>query len=220
MSRLARYRQDLRTFPADAGIAWANEGWRGVWDVLSSRTLHRLVRTERLIVFAQPLDDLPEVATPPGVTIAPLTERQLPMLTYLVGQRELDGFRTLLANGRHGLVAWRDGRAVGYAWVAERLGPDVTRCPIPLPPDAAYLWDLYVVPAERGNGVGTALASARLATARDRGFREGWRMIAPRNVASLRTLRSGSALRVVGEIRFVQVLSVLRARFRPWPVQV
>jgi GNAT superfamily N-acetyltransferase len=132
-----------------------------------------------------------------------------------VGRRQLDGFRRLQANGRICLVAWRDGRAVGYAWVAERLGPDVTRCPIPLPPHAAYLWDLYVVPSERGNGVGTALAAARLTAARERGFREGWRMIGPDNAASLRTLRSGRALRVVGEVRFVQFLGVLRARFLP-----
>ena len=40
-------------------------------------------------------------------------------------------------------------------------------------------------------------------------------MIAPRNLPSLRTLRAGGSTRIVGEIRFVQLLSLLRARFVP-----
>ena len=137
------------------------------------------------------------------------------MLAYLVSRRDLDAFRALLAAGRIGVVAWRGGRAVGYAWMAERLAPDVTRCPIPLPEEAVYLWDLYVLPAERGRGIGSALAAERLAIARELGYQEGWRMIAPRNLPSLRTLRAGGATRIVGEIRFVQLLSLLRARFLP-----
>jgi len=217
MTRLAKYVEDARTFPGDARIAWTNEGWRGVLDALAGRTVHRLFRAKRLVVFAQSLDHIVNTPLPGGITLERLEPGQLPLLVYLVGRRQLDGFRRLLANGRIGIVAWREGRPVGYAWVAERLGPDVTLCPIPLPSDAAYLWDLYVVPSERGNGVGTALAAARLRAARDRGFREGWRMITPGNGASLRTLRSGRALRVVGEIRFVQFAGILRARFLPCP---
>ena len=217
MTRLAKYVEDARTFPGDARIAWAKEGWRGVVGEFSGRTVHRVFRRQRLILFAQSLDHIVDAALPEGITIGPLEPRQLPMLACLAGRRQLDGFRRLLANGRVCVAAWREGRPVGYAWVAERLGPDVTLCPIPLPPDAAYLWDLYVVPAERGNGVGTALAAARMRAARDRGFREGWRMIRPDNAASLRTLRSGRALRVVGEIRFVQLVGLLRARFLSCP---
>lgn len=215
MSRLARYVRDCRTFPADARIAWSNEGWRGVWEAIASRTLRKVLRRDRMILFAQGLDDLPETCSPDDVSVTRLLPRELPMLAYLVSRRDLDAFRALLAAGRIGVVAWRGGRAVGYAWMAERLGPDVTRCPIPLPEEAVYLWDLYVLPAERGRGVGSGLATERLSIARGLGYQEGWRMIAPRNFASLRTLRAGGATRIVGEIRFVQVLSVLRARFLP-----
>ena len=215
MSRLARYVRDCRTFPADARIAWSNEGWRGVWEAIASRTLRKVLRRDRMILFAQGLDDLPEACSPDDVSVTRLLPRELPMLAYLVSRRDLDAFRALLAAGRIGVVAWRGGRAVGYAWMAERLGPDVTRCPIPLPEEAVYLWDLYVLPAERGRGVGSALATERLSIARGLGYQEGWRMIAPRNFASLRTLRAGGATRIVGEIRYVQVLSVLRARFLP-----
>jgi GNAT superfamily N-acetyltransferase len=215
VSRLARYVRDCRTFPADARIAWSNEGWRGVWEAIATRTLRKVLHGDRMILFAQGLDDLPEVGSPDGVTIARLQPRELPMLAYLGSRRDLDAFRALLAAGRIGVVAWRGGRAVGYAWMAERLAPDVTRCPIPLPEEAVYLWDLYVLPAERGRGIGSALAAERLAIARELGYQEGWRMIAPRNLPSLRTLRAGGSTRIVGEIRFVQLLSLLRARFLP-----
>jgi GNAT superfamily N-acetyltransferase len=215
VSRLARYVRDCRTFPADARIAWSNEGWRGVWEAIATRTLRKVLHGDRMILFAQGLDDLPEVGSPDGVTIARLQPRELPMLAYLASRRDLDAFRALLAAGRIGVVAWRGGRAVGYAWMAERLALDVTRCPIPLPEEAVYLWDLYVLPAERGRGIGSALAAERLAIARELGYQEGWRMIAPRNLPSLRTLRAGGSTRIVGEIRFVQLLSLLRARFLP-----
>ena len=217
---LARYVRECRTFPADARIAWSNEGWRGLWEAVASRTLRKVIRRDRMILFAQGLEALPDIGPPDGITLARLTPHELPLLAYLASRRDLDRFRAWLAAGRVGVVAWRGGRAVGYAWMAEQLGADVTRCPVPLPEDAVYLWDSYVLPAERGAGIGSALAAERLAIARERGYREAWRMIAPRNVASLRTLRAGGGLRVVGEIRFVQLLGLLRARFDPARVRV
>ena len=205
---LARYVQDCRTFPGDARIAWSNEGWRGLWEAIATRTLRKVIRRDRMILFAQSLVDLPEVTSPEGVLVTRLGPRELPMLVYLASRRDLDRFRDWLAAGRIGVVAWRGGRAVGYAWMAEQLGEDVTRCPVPLAEDAVYLWDSYVLPAER------------LAIARELGYREAWRMIAPRNTPSLRTLHSGGAIRVVGEIRFVQLLGQLRARFDPARIRV
>ena len=66
------------------------------------------------------------------------------------------------------------------------------------------------------NGVGSALASARIRKARELGFSEGWRMISPSNGASLRTLaRTGSGTRVIGELRYVKVLSHVQVWFTP-----
>jgi len=211
---LAKYVEDCRTFPRDAALAYGHNGWRGVWAALAPRTFHRIFRTGHMLIFAQTLDTSPDVAPPPGVRIAPLSEADWPALSTLVTQRDLARFRSLTAAGRHGLVAWRGGQPIGYGWVAEGIGPDVTACPLALPVHAAYLWDLYVIPSERGNGVGSALASARIRSARDLGFSEGWRMISPSNVASLRTLaKSANGTRVVGELRYVKVLSRVHARF-------
>jgi len=213
---IRKYVEDCRTFPADAALGWHHNGWRGVWDTLAPRTIDRIFRTGRMVVFAQSLDASPDVISPPGVRIAPLSEADWPALSTLVMQRDLARFRGLVAGGRHCVVAWRGSQPIGYGWVAEGIGPDVTACAFPLPAHAAYLWDLYVIRSERCNGVGSALASARVRKARELGFSEGWRIIAPSNGASLRTLaKTASGPRVVGELRYVKVLSRVRERFTP-----
>jgi GNAT superfamily N-acetyltransferase len=214
--KLQKYLEDCLTFPDDAVLAFRLEGLRGLWDTVAARTVDRVIRSGHVLVFAQALDSAPEVAPPPGVIIRPISSQDWDALASIVTRRNLELFRALVANGRHGLVAWRGSQPIGYGWVAERVGPDVMACPLPLPADAAYLWDLYVVPEERSNGIGSALASARIRTARERGFREGWRMISPSNAASLRTLaKSGRDTRVVGELRFVKLLARTRAQFTP-----
>ena len=215
---LAKYVADLVTFPGDAALAYRNEGLRGVWGAITPRTIHRVIRVSRLTVFAQPLDPIPDVNMPAGVTVARLRLEQIPSLASIAGERDRKRFRRLLEIGCVGLVAWRGARPVGYAWVATEMSPEVTCCPLELPADAAYLWDLYVIPAERRSGVGSVLASERLRTARALGRNSGWRMITPDNAASLRTLhRSGASTRVVGRIRYLKFGSQLFARFTPCP---
>jgi GNAT superfamily N-acetyltransferase len=212
--RMDKYIADCRTFPGDAKLAYRNDGWRGVWSTLAQRTTDRILRTGHFVIFAQPFEAALDVAPPAGVRIAPFAEADWPALSTLVTQRALARFRVLVAAGRHCVVAWRGAQPIGYGWVADRLGPDVTACEFPLPAHAAYLWDLYVIPSERSSGVGSALAAARIQRARELGFSEGWRMIAPSNGASLRTLaRTGNGTRVIGELRFVKLLSWMRVRF-------
>jgi GNAT superfamily N-acetyltransferase len=214
--RLDKYLADIRGFPADAALAWRHERWRGVWDTLAQRSLHRVFRHGRLTVYAQPLAAAREVPPPSGVRLAPLAEADWAALGELVSRRNLERFRLLAGRGHRCVVAWRGARPIGYAWVALWMEPAVSLCPLPLPADAAYLWDLYVVPAERSSGVGSALAGARLGVARERGYREGWRMIERSNRASLRTLvKSGGTTRVVGEVRYVKLLSRMRSWFAP-----
>jgi GNAT superfamily N-acetyltransferase len=213
---LAKYAVDAVTFPGDAALAYRNEGWHGVWNAIVPRTVYRIARSGRLTVFAQRLDADPERTMPAGVAVAPLGAAQLPSLDPIAGMRERERFRRLLEIGCLGLVAWRGLRPVGYAWVATEIHPEVSHCPLVLPRGAAYLWDLYVLPAERRSGVGSALARERLRTARALGCTEGWRMIAHGNTASLRTLcRGGAAPRVVGEMRYLKLGRRLYSRFTP-----
>src|SRR3954471_9114973 len=218
MSRFTGYWFDLKTLPGDARMAYRREGWTGVWKAMATRSLHRIFRRGRLVVFAHPVDQMVDLPPPAGVRISQPTAQEWPRLASLVGQRELQRFCALSARGRRCLVAWRGETPVGYAWVADDLGPDVAPSPLPLafPSSAAYLLNLYVLPAERSSGIGSALASARLRLARETGFVEGWRMVAPTNAPSLRTVhKTAAGTRLVGEIRFVQLLGRTHARFTP-----
>ncbi len=214
--RVGKYLIDCRTFPSDVLLSYRLGGIRSMWDALADRSVHRLIRTGHMVVFAQTLESAPEICPPLGVVIRLLSDDDWAALSRIVTQRSLASFRVLAGNGRHCVIAWRGSEPIGYGWVATWIGPDVTACPLALPADAAYLWDLYVLPGERSNGVGSALASARIRTARELGFREGWRMIAPSNAASLRTLtKTGRDTRVVGELRFIKILSSIYSRFSP-----
>lgn len=216
MSRFRQYLYDVRTLPADMALGYHLEGMRGAWKALASRTLHRVVRFGRLVVFAHQLDREVEVTPPPDVRITRASAGDWALLGSLIPQRERIRFETLLGKGRRCLIAWRGDRPVGYAWVASDFGPDVALWPLPLkfPPTAAYLWNLYVLPSERSNGIGSALAQARLQLAKELGFREGWRMVATSNRASLRTVhKSAPGSRTVGELRFLQICGRTFARF-------
>jgi GNAT superfamily N-acetyltransferase len=217
-ARIDKYRRDWSSLPADAALGYRTEGIGGVWSALAERSVYRVFRVGRLTVYAQPLQNIPDIPPPAGIRITAIRDNEWPALSSLVSQRNLPRFQARAQNGCHCLVAWRGSTPLGYAWVAEQITPLVTEVPPPLPPDAAYLWDLFVTPSERGNGIGSALAHARLRTAQALGFREGWRMISPSNTASIRTLKkSGSETRVVGELRFVKVLAQLHVRFIPAP---
>ena len=215
---LAKYATDLASLPGDAAIGYRTEGLRGVWDAVAARTVHRVIRASRLTVFAQTLEWIPDVPPPAGVRLERLRPDAVEGMAPIVGARDRKRFLRLLDIGCIGLVAWRGAHPVGYAWVAPEMRPEVSRCPLELPPHAAYLWDLYVVPSERRSGVGSALAAERLRVAREQGRSEGWRMITPDNTASLRTLRrSGMAPRIIGEFRYLKLGSRLFARFTPCP---
>jgi GNAT superfamily N-acetyltransferase len=217
MIRLDKYLLDLRTFPADAALGYRRDGIRGVWRAVATRSLDRVLRGGRLIVFAHSLDGELGLSLPPGIRITRATDEELKALGPVTGQRDVSRFRSLVKNGRHCLIAWRGDQPLGYTWVAGGVGPDIMMWPLPLefPPDVAYLWNLYVLPSERSNGIGTALAQARLHLARELGFREGWRMVAPSNRPSLRTVaKSGISTRIVGELEFLHLMGRTFGRFK------
>jgi len=72
-----------------------------------------------------------------------------------------------------------------------------------------YVAVLDGVPDEEAGTVEIALGKVSSAE-------EGWRMVAPTNAPSLRTVqKTGAGTRLVGEIRFVQLLGRTYARFTP-----
>ncbi|MGH7499094.1 MAG: GNAT family N-acetyltransferase [Gemmatimonadales bacterium] len=216
-SRLLRFAGHWRGFPGEARRAYRVGGMSELRQLVADRSVHLLFRRDRMVVVAQALDSVRDAATPEGVTITSGTREDIGLLTELASARDIQLFRGRHDAGRTCLLAWRNGRPIGYTWLSERMGPDVTVCTLPLPPNAAYLYDLFVLPAERSSGVGSALVSARLRLARDRGFTEGWRMISVGNHASFRTVEKtrGPGTRVVGEMRYLKVLDRIYPRFTP-----
>jgi GNAT superfamily N-acetyltransferase len=183
------------------------------------RTVQRAVRWGRVLVITQRLDDLRELPPPSGVTIRGADRRDLPALRDLLSGLEAGRFADHTARGRVCLVAWRDDRPIGYGWMADRFGSDMTAiaCPLALPPTATYLWNLYVAPDQRGQGVGSALSTARLLLARERGLREAWRMIEPSNHPSLRIVAKtgGPSTRIIGELWYLKLMSRAYGQFHP-----
>lgn len=214
--RFGKYLADARTFPHDARLAWRLDGWAGVWSEIRERTVYRLYRSGHFMVVQQDLSSFRTAPPPSGVRFAVMTQEEWPRLGEIVGSRKLTRYRANASRGRICITAWRGDRPIGYTWISDRMEADVEVYPLPLPEDAAYLWDLYVIPNERGNGVGSALVSARLQYALDQGFRTGWRMISPRNTASLRTLArtSGEGTRILGEVHYHKWLARARIDFR------
>ncbi|HEU4699175.1 MAG TPA: GNAT family N-acetyltransferase [Gemmatimonadales bacterium] len=218
--RFARYLDDLRTLPGDVRLAWRLEGWSGVRAELAERTLHRLWRSGHLLLIAQELTAAARTPVPAGVEIRELAEEDWDALASILTRRALRQCRAAHAAGRVCLVAWRGPRPIGYTWLSAQVDASIEPTVPPLPPGAAYLWNLWVLPAERSGGVGSALVSARLDAALARGFREGWRMVSPRNTPSLRTVAktAGTGTRVVGELRYRKLGRRVRTRFTPAPL--
>jgi GNAT superfamily N-acetyltransferase len=213
---VVRYLKDLLGLPADVALAWRHRGFAGVRNEIAHRTLWAFFRWNRLSVWEQPLSDLEDVRLPDGVTIE-LFRGDWFELAKIAPRRELHAFRRAAAKGRHCLVARRDGRPIGYTWTSLVIEREIERFDIPLPPDAAYGWNLYVIPSERNSGTGTALVSARLNLARSLGRERGWRVIAPSNAPSKRTLEKASRGRHkhVAELVHVQIGPIRFDRYRP-----
>jgi GNAT superfamily N-acetyltransferase len=205
----------------DVANARARAGWRAAARELRGFVRDRLFRHGRLVVMEQELDRVPLIAPPSGVAIRRL-EPASPTAEWtglegLVGARTTLRFREALGRGRVCLLAWRGSRAIGYAWLAERVEADLESFPVPLPPGTAYAGAVFVQPAERGVGIGAALMSARLLEARDRGYAKAWRVADPDNRAGLRTIErsAGGGNRVVGTLLYFKLLGLSVGRFRP-----
>ncbi len=206
----------LRDFSRAVARVFRERGLRGVWHEVRARTIYRFYRRWRLLVLEQDLATAVETPTPPGVEIRTFAGPDWSPLAGLVGDRKFRRVMQRAAAGRTCIVAWRDGRPIGYTWLSEAIDRAVEIYPLVLPPDAAYEWDLYMTRAERNRGVGAALVSADMRLARERGFRRIWRVIAPENVRSLRaTGKTSPGARLVGEIVQIKILRSFHGRFIP-----
>jgi GNAT superfamily N-acetyltransferase len=208
------YLSDLRTLPADAARAWRFAGWAGIRDEIRKRTIERVGGYVRRFVIESDLGRLAEVAPPEAVEVRLFDGPDWSLLGDMVTARLAHQFKDAAAAGRICLVAWKQRRAVGYAWFSPRIELHHEKYELPLPADAIYIWHLEVSPLERRQGVAAALLSSGLQVARDRGLRRSWIVIHPDNIASLRTISSIASSQVLGTVWRLKVLSWIYSRYR------
>jgi len=179
LTRLRKYTEDLRTFPGDATLAYRTTGSRAYGRYSPHRWVYRVVRTGHFIVYAsrstarrgdttsrgyhhllgcRPMARVDEVGDSTRARSLPAIARRRPPLSGSLARLRADRL----------WPGWRS-----------ELGPTSRSARSSCRPTRHISGNLYVLPRERRNGIGSALASARIRTARERGFREGWRMIAP-----------------------------------------
>jgi GNAT superfamily N-acetyltransferase len=209
----------VRMTLADLADALRTRGWPGAREELRAAVQFPIFRHGEVLVIEQDLDRVADSPLPEGVTIRLSdSEADWAALATVANRRTRDRFRRASARGRICLIAWRGERPIGYTWLSSRLDPDLETFPLPLPDDALYGWDLYVDPAERRSGVGSALVSARLRHAKALSRRIAWRVIDARNQGSVGTIRNtaGDGARVVGRFRYVRIFGWTRGRVRPY----
>jgi GNAT superfamily N-acetyltransferase len=210
-----KYVRDAVTFPRDAGAAWRHAGAPGVWRELRMRTLDRISRAGLALLLEHVVADVPHLPLPNGIRITPFAGPDWSPFLTLTTPKRIERFRTRIARGRECLVAWRGNRPVGFTWISTRMDRDIETYTLPLPADATYHWDLYVASEERGSGVGTALAFARLHRAHEQSYRIGWRLIDIDNWSSQRGAQKTAteSTRVIGELRYRSFLGRSWSRF-------
>jgi ribosomal protein S18 acetylase RimI-like enzyme len=124
------------------------------------------------------------------------------------GEVDWPQFRAALLHEHDLVLAQRGGQTVGWAWIGyDRVHLAALGRDIPLPDGVAYLYDVYVRPAERGAGIGRALVAARCRRADERGVVRLLSHVMTRNEPSLRALRT-HGFETFGRTLFVRALAL------------
>jgi hypothetical protein len=211
-----KYVRDLRTFPADARLAWKRRGLAGVWREISARTVRRVWERTVTIALEHDLDSLVERPPPEGIRFAALDDADWPALARVAGASALRRLRTARDRGRIVTLAWRGTEVVGWGILSFEMDADLERYPMPLPPRTVYGWDLAVVSGERGRGTGASLTRVRAGIARELGATRLRALVERGNEATHRIGRASfRSSRVIGELRTFRLLGYVRHEYRP-----
>jgi hypothetical protein len=210
----------LSSLGRDVLRAWRLGRWLSVLEELRLSTLARLGGYGRRFVVEADLTRLAEVASPDQVEVRLFLEKDWALLGDLGRERLAPGFDCAADAGRVCLVAWRQRRAVGYAWFSPKVEGEHEHYDLPLPADAMYISQLHVVPDEQPREVAAALLGAGLRLWRDRGFRRTWVILHPNNLGSVCPVASLAPSRVLGTVARLKVLAWMRSWYRALHVPV
>ncbi len=128
-----------------------------------------------------------------------------------------DQFQVALAHEHDLVLARRGGETLGWAWIGyEKVRLSPLGRAIFLPEGCAYLYDAYVRPAVRGQGIGGALVRARCERADALGTSRLVTHVLSGNVPSLRALRA-NGFETLGRTVFVRALALRMWMREPLP---
>lgn len=162
----------------------------GLWRVTRSRPVRRCYdRLEEVGLSLAQLDQfereatasVPEATDPPADVSLTIVAAADGVPEHLRGEPIAPADRVVRAE--------RDGAVVGCCCLSDRpvYVPELRRR---LTVDGAYLWRLYVDPAERGRGIGSAIVGRAVEAAADGDAARIQALVAPDNVPSRRAFRS------------------------------
>jgi GNAT superfamily N-acetyltransferase len=162
-------------------------GAKAVLDDVREILRRRLYSTTDQLVLRKHMSPA-EPAETRMIEVVEAQPAHLPLLAE-INRRECNTSRTLhfengLAQGRHALLGFREGRVIGWFWWHDHTqtvyGFELSRFGLDLAPDEVYGYDLFIVPEERGQGrpaaflAGVEAELARLGYRSMLGFVESW----------------------------------------------
>lgn len=150
----------LKGTAADLWCQLREQGWRAPLAEIRDLVRRRFYMTDDQILLRK---ELAPLADPSASTIRmELAEpRHLPALAEFnrrqCNTRRTRRFATALAEGKRGVLGFRDGELIGYFWWVDGTQPTdrvfMTRFGGGLPQGDVYSFDLFIDPAHRGHGV-------------------------------------------------------------------
>jgi len=199
LSRLAELAQD-----------WAYlmrcSGWRSAAPEVLQSLAALPYRHARFVILARSLlEPLPDLQAKIPLEIRGFKPTDLDLIRNIDRPSEVNLCAKRLLHGHVGLLALYAGRPAGHAWASDTMEPSVERVELRLEPGDVICVDAYTAPAFRGKGVQTALAVARLALCRERGYRRMLTYIEVGNRPSLAVWQRKLGCQIVGYVDFVRI---------------
>lgn len=200
----------LRRLASDARLA-RQKGALGFLRWLAGRLSEPVFLRRRYRVFEQDLARVTEASPPVGVEIRAFAERDWDALAAATESRALAWLRRWIPTGLRGFVAVREGRLIGQSWYATRPVPQRYLYPQTLPGDTVVVAWVWVAPAERGHGIGSALLRACALHARTAGFGRALYAVTMGHGAAVRERAAGGkTLRLLGVVTIFRVAGFRR----------
>ena len=211
---------ELRSLSRDVLRAWRLGRWLSALEELWLGTLARLGGYGRRFVVEADLTRLAEMTMPDQIEVRVFLANDWALLGDLARERLAPQFDCAADAGRICLVAWRQRRALGYAWFSPKVEGEHEDYDLPLPSDAMYISQLYVAPDEQPREVAAALLGAGLRLWRDRGFRRTWVILHPNRLTSLCPVATLAPSKVLGTVARLKVFAWMRSWYRALHVPV